>query len=73
MSIVCILVNLWVHFGQTSTETLLGQEKQFIRFGDLDTIFKVARDIRMSEQLASAESPNKLIDSVQTHMDISLG
>ena len=54
-------------------ETLLGQEKQFIRFGDLDTIFKVARDIRMSKQLASAASPNKLTDSVQTHMDISLG
>ena len=71
MSIVCILVNLCVDFGQTSIETLLGQEKQFIKFGDLDTIFKVARDIRMSEQLASAASPNKLIDSVQTHMDIS--
>ena len=60
-------------FGQTSTETFLGQEKTFIRFGDLDTIFKVARHIRMSKQLASAASPNKLIDSVQTHMDISLG
>ena len=60
-------------FGQTSTETLLGQEKQFITFGDLDTVFKVARDIRMSKNLASTAFSNKLIDSFQSHMYIALG
>ena len=35
------ILNQWLEFYQTSTDTSLGHEKKVIRFGDLDLIFKV--------------------------------
>ena len=47
LSALCLL-NQWVDFDQTCTDALLGWEKKWLDFGDLDLIFKVTPALWMS-------------------------
>ena len=42
------------YFDQTCTDTLLGGRKEFIRFGDLDLIFKVIAVLLNVQNIVSA-------------------